>query len=496
MRFNGYLLRQALCVFLFVMVGLTPIFTQAKQLNSVQRYEASSHDKIIYLVKGKADLIKLPENVADVLVANPSIVDVQALQANKLYLVGSNIGDTNILIVDKDGNLLDRINIHVTFDTRVINDLLKEYFPKEETHVSLMGDQFVLSGNVSTPSVADRVTELVTHYVGDVYNKDQKASEMIANMLQVRGEKQVMLRVKIVEASRNILKEIGLDTSANDPNETSTTKLFTTSPPVDQGSTTGQITGNASITQAPIGVFRVLRSTGINGIGDVQGVIRALERDNLANILAEPNLTAVSGEEAGFLAGGEFPVPSGLDQNGNLQIEYKSFGVSLNFRPVVMSENRINLQVNTEVSSLDFDNTVNLQTVTIPGLDIRRAETTVELASGGGLMIAGLLESKTTKSLSRLPGAAKTPVLGDLISSRSFQRNETELLVLVTAYLVDPFNDAQYAKAEIKDKNITLASANFFKQPLINALIRLYGNDRSQQILKELDAGEFGYMLR
>jgi pilus assembly protein CpaC len=129
-------------------------------------------------------------------------------------------------------------------------------------------------------------------------------------------------------------------------------------------------------------------------------------------------------------------------------------------------------------------------------LDIRRAETTVELASGGGLMIAGLLESKTTKSLSRLPGAAKTPVLGDLISSRSFQRNETELLVLVTAYLVDPFNDAQYAKAEIKDKNITLASANFFKQPLINALIRLYGNDRSQQILKELDAGEFGYMLR
>jgi Flp pilus assembly secretin CpaC len=204
-----------------------------------------------------------------------------------------------------------------------------------------------------------------------------------------------------------------------------------------------------------------------------------LEDEDMAHILAEPNLTAISGEEAGFLAGGEFPVPAGRDSDGNVLIQFRSFGVSLNFRPIVMSENRISLQLKTEVSSLSRDQSVTIAGLDVPGLNVRRASTTVEVPSGGGLMIAGLLESQAVKSMSGLPGIREVPVLGDLVSSRSFNRDESELVVLINAYLVKPYaeqvaelhkqQDAPYRPIPIRQTQSTITPAPVQQQPVMVA---------------------------
>ena len=300
----------------------------------------------------------------------------------------------------------------------------------------------MLTGLVSTPSVSQKIARLVSAQVGEIVDLgDKEVNEVIENLMEVRGEQQVMLRVRIIEMSRSVLKELGSELSSADPDSIT-------------GNLRGSFTsnGSAALTQEPYSVGSLLFDSGLSGLGDINLLINLLEEDNLANTLAEPNLTAISGEEAGFLAGGEFPVPSGRDQTGNLTIEYKKFGVSLNFRPIVLSDDRVSLQLNTEVSALNPAQGIVLSDVQIPGLDVRRASTTVEMNSGGSLMIAGLLRSDNTKGLTGIPGIKNTPVLGDLLSSRSFQRAETELVVMVTPYLVQPFADTVQSKVVSKSQ--------------------------------------------
>lgn len=415
--------------------------------------DKQNKDPTLILTVGKAEVLEVKGPVADILIANATIVDVTAIQSDKLYLVGLNIGDTNVMTLDDEGNVLDRLNVHVRLDTSTIQEMVDRLFPNENVTVDMIHDQLVLTGTVSTPGVANRVINLVAHYYGDVIDEEKTSDELIANMLEVRGEQQVMLRVRIAEISRSILKELGVETSLNDRVEGADFTIFGRSPP-GSGETAANnllaglvgVNSGTGLTEDPFGQFNLLGDTGVNALGFIDIFLNALEQDNMANILAEPNLTAISGEQAGFLAGGEFPVPIGRDQTGNVVIEYRPFGVSLNFRPKVMSAERISLQLNTEVSSLDFESSVTLAQINVPGLDVRRADTTVELPSGGTLMIGGLLQSDSIKGLSGLPGVMNTPVIGDLIKSDSFQKNETELIVLVTAYLVDPFADRDQVK--------------------------------------------------
>ncbi len=416
---------------------------------------------------GKAEIVNLPDNVSDILVANPDIVDVQAVKADRLYVVGRNIGDTNIIVLDRSGNVVKRIDVHVSYDLQAIQLLVDNLFPNENVKISSIHDQILLTGTVSNPDVAGRVSSLVAHYVGDLQDADNKSiDELIANMLEVRGEQQVMLKVRIIEAERSVIKELGVDLKSNDPNELAVSTLFGTIPPSsigDSGKALSFGSGNGlALTQDAIGSASAFFDSNISGIGMLGLFLEALDEENLVNILAEPNLTAVSGQQAGFLAGGEFPVPTGRDQFGNITVEFREFGVSLNFKPIVLSDDRINLQLNTEVSSLNNSNAVVLADLTIPGLDIRRAETTIEMPSGGSLMIAGLLQSQTAQGLAGLPGIKDTPVLGDLISSESFRRDETEMVVIVTAYLVEPFADEKEGAKEvpIEDKS---ALARIFK---------------------------------
>jgi pilus assembly protein CpaC len=207
----------------------------------------------------------------------------------------------------------------------------------------------------------------------------------------------------------------------------------------------------------------------------------------LSNTLAEPNLTAISGEQAGFLAGGEFPVPTGRDRNGNITIEYRAFGVSLNFVPTVVTDDRISLQLNTEVSSLDFNQGITISEVSVPGLDVRRASTTIEMGSGSSLMIAGLMKSEAVKNLAGVPGIKDTPVLGDLVSSHSFTREETELLVIVTPMLVQPYAENRHILRKDKAPETHQLAMTFAKN-----IRRIYGTKAPEMNEK---GDTFGYII-
>ncbi len=437
---------------------------------------------------GKAQLIKVDGDVSDVLVADPTVIDVAAVQSNALYVVGLQVGDTNIIALDGQGNVLEDIHVHVTFDLRAIQALVNQLFPGEDVTVGAIHDQILLTGEVSNPGVASKVTQIVGHYVSDLTDDDGPIDGIIANLLEVRGEQQVMMQVKIVEASRNVFKEFGVSTDFNDPAEGAATTIFGTTQPTTTigGDGSATLDSGAALTQPSLATLRLLADTGINGIGDIGIFLDALEERNLANVLAEPNLTAISGEQAGFLAGGEFPVPSGLDNVGNVVVTFREFGVSLNFRPTVLSEERISLQMNTEVSAVDNENAVTLGGIVVPGRSIRRASTTVEVPTGGSLMIAGILQSNAIEGYSGLPGIAQTPVLGDLVKSDSFSRDETELVVIVTPYLVEPYKEVDIAQHVPKDNSDPLAQA------FVANIRRNY--EVEDESLFEAGAG-FGYLL-
>ncbi len=446
----------------------------------------------LVITLGKADIVSLPVGVSDVLVANPSIVDVQAVQSDKLYIVGLNIGDTNIIVLDASGNVVKRLDIHVSYDLQAIQSLVDSLFPEESVKVGAIHDQVLLTGRVSNPDVASKISNLVGHYVGDLQDLGGGApvDELIANLLEVQGEQQVMLQVKIIEAERNILKELGIDTVANDPNELSVTTIFGRTPvsSLTNHGNAGYFGGAAglALSQDAIGAAGLVLDSGLNGIGKIGVFLSALEEQNLLSVLAEPTLTAVSGQKAGFLAGGEFPVPTGRDQFGNITVQFREFGVSLNFKPIVLSGNRINLQLDTEVSSLDSSNAVVLAGLTIPGLDIRRTNTTIEMPSGGSLMIAGLLQSQTAEGFKGLPGIKNTPILGKLISSESFQRNETELVIIVTATLVEPFADKKNSKRVPKENQTQLSK-------IFKANIRRMFDLGDDDVFA--NAGYYGYII-
>lgn len=453
-----------------LVTGSAAVLASKGDLVSINQHALEAAAAPMQITLGKAEVVQLSGDVSDVLVADPSIVDVQAIQSNRLYIVGLKIGDTNIITLDANGDVLKRLDVHVSYDLRAIQGLIDSLFPNETIKVSSIHGQILLTGTVSNPEVATKAANIVGHYVSEIQDISNKTSdELISNLLNVRGEQQVMLQVRIIEASRSVLKEFGVDTNFNDPDEVTATRIFGAQRGRSQFSDTADLNdpnelllaGGAglALSKDPVALGRALFDTGISGLGTIGIFLEALEEENLVNILAEPNLTAVSGEQAGFLAGGEFPVPVGRDNVGNIVIEFREFGVSLNFRPTVLSDKRISLQMNTEVSSLDFDNAIKLADVEVPGLDVRRADTTVEVPSGGSLMIAGLLQSESIKGMAGLPGIRKTPVIGDLVKSDSFARNETELVVIVTPVLVEPYADKSRAQSVPASRESPLAMA-------------------------------------
>jgi pilus assembly protein CpaC len=393
---------------------------------SAVAYGATNVNKSVRLGMGKAETVTLSGPVADVLVANPAMADVGTLRNDRLYIVGKGVGDTNVLAFDADGNQLANIAVHVSRDESSVRESIKQFFPKEKIEVHTVNDNIILKGRVSTPSVANQVRDLAGRLVNaSAAAAGQTSTQTVVDLMTVDGEQQVMLQVKVMEAKRTVLREFGFEMDYKDITSTTNAAVNT-------------VAGTGLTALAPFAAGQIFFDDN-NKFGPLKVGLQALERDGLVNTLAEPTLTAISGETAGFLAGGEFPVPTGRDQDGNITLEFKQFGVSLNFSPTVLSNDRISLQLSTEVSAKSDADSVTLINTVIPGLTVRRAQTTIQMGSGGTLMIAGLIKSDTLDSLNGLPGAKDLPIIGELFKSKSFQRNESELVIMVTPYIVEPF---------------------------------------------------------
>uniref|UniRef100_UPI0025D85F20 type II and III secretion system protein family protein n=1 Tax=uncultured Caulobacter sp. TaxID=158749 RepID=UPI0025D85F20 len=420
----------------------------------------------------------------DLLVTNPAIADAVLRDKRRIYVVGLAEGTTDAAFFDAAGRRIVSLNIRVTQPIDQLADTLNSVLPDAKIRVQPIRDSVVLTGMVRNASESDAASRIAVRYVG--------AEDKVLNMLSIAGKDQVMLQVRIVEVQRNVVKQLGVDMNAVLGQLGQDQFSFGLSPTYGvNGSLLGGVTGGYKLdtTKQPQMVVpcmagvsgtcyqvvhdKVFQSFDANGnpvtivngdtatvrdtagspgVNQAKSMLQAFERVGLVRTLAEPSLTAVSGEAGHFLVGGEFPVPTGSDATGKVSIVFKPYGVGLGYTPVVLSGGRISLKISTEVSELSSlgaftlvnsttstsGTTTSSPALTVPGLAVRRAETTVELPSGGSFMIAGLLQQTTKQTIDSLPGMTSMPILGSLFRSRDFLNNQTELVIIVTPYVVDP----------------------------------------------------------
>lgn len=401
--------------------------------------------RLVRIGLNKSIVIKLPGEARDVLVGNPDIVDAVVRTKNTAYLFARAVGQTNIFFFDANGQQILALDLEVAQDMTALQKLMRRTVPGSRVVVDTIGENVVLSGTAKSPAEAKLAYDIAVRYTGD--------EKRVISSINVLGKEQVMLKVRVAEVQRNILKQFGIDSTA----------IFSIG---KFGMNLANINPFPTLPISPLGFYRGGFSSG----GDVVDVfVRAMERDGLLRTLAEPTLTAVSGEAANFLAGGEFPVPVAQEDN-TVTIEFKKFGVGLGFTPLVLSEGRISLKISTEVSEISKDNQIVLEKITIPGLSVRRAETTVELPSGGSIAMAGLIKDSARADITGTPGLKDLPILGVLFRSRDFQQNQTELVVIVTPYIVNPVNEQQLAMPTDGLVNATDTQGIFFGR-----LNRVYG---------------------
>lgn len=374
--------------------------------------------RTVPIVLNKSRAVQLPPGVADIIVANPQIADVVVRTPRLAYILGKTVGETNVVFVDGVGRQVGNVEVSVTVDVEAIQATLRRAFPTEQVELVPANQAVALRGSVTTPAVADAVRQLARQFVAN--------DTQVVNMLRVGSEQQVLLRVRVAEVSRQIVKQLGLRTNyqARDANDFSAT------------------IGRALVNPLPFGT--IAGSFLINTFDRITMTLEALEQTGLVKTLAEPNLTAISGENASFLVGGEFPVPVPQDSD-TITIIFKQFGIRLIFTPVVLGPNLISLKIGTEVSQLSDEGAVTLGSFRVPALTVRRAETTVELPSGGSLVMAGLLQNNINSQIEGLPALKDVPILGALFRSTKFQRDETELVITVAPILTRPVDAALVA---------------------------------------------------
>jgi pilus assembly protein CpaC len=465
-----------------------PAMVSADQESTARIIHVSTRgnsNQSVTLGLNKAAVVELDSDVHDVLVSSPDIVDAVVKSPRRIFLLASKVGQTNAFFLDDSGRHLLSLDIRVEKDTADLDALIRATMPKSAIKVTAIADNVVLSGNVPSAVEATRAVNLAASFTGD--------PKKVVNMLSVAGGEQVMLKVRIAEMDRSIAKQFGVNTSAavnaagvpmmvgtNNPfgllghalADASGGQFGSVCPQAFFPNTTGTISSQLINSNNPTqlltngtggpastlssGVPQVTQNltttVPCSSANNAQGILSALEQVGLVHMLAEPNMTAVNGETAKFRAGGEFPVPVSRDRDGNITVEYKQFGVGLSFTPVVLSPDRISIQLSTEVSELSSQGsysmgggttTVNGITtttngLTIPALSVRRAETTVELPSGGSFAIAGLMQHVNKQVIDGFPALKDMPVLGALFRSRDYQNDETEMVVIISAYLVEP----------------------------------------------------------
>lgn len=372
---------------------------------------------------GKGRLVHLSRPAASVFIADPEIADVQVRSPRLVYLFGRSAGSTSFFAIDATDMPIDSFAVHVGYDERRLRAALAHSLPGRKIELAMANDALILSGTVTNPAEAEDAMEIAQRFVA---GQDRAR---ILNRLSVATPTQINLRVRIAEVSRDVVRNFGFNWEALGSFGDVSVGIATGNPLLSEDGAGGFLTR----TDGNDNLFGTLKT----GALDINGLIDALDDRGLVTILAEPNLTALSGVPASFLAGGEYPIPV-PQQNNVITIEYKRFGVSLNFVATITDGGRIHLAVNPEVSQLSSAGALRMNGLTVPALTTRRVETVVDLASGQSFAIAGLLQSGEQRNLRKFPGLGDIPVLGELFRSRRFTSNETELVVIVTPYLVHP----------------------------------------------------------
>ena len=390
------------------------------------------------LSQGTGTMVRLSSPMSDLFVANDSIADVQVHSSNQLYIFGKGKGETTIYATDKGGRVVYAANVRVGTNSGSVEEMLRMAMPEARIQATPMNNLVLLTGTVASPEDAAEAQRLTTAYVGD--------GTQVVSRLRTATPLQVMLKVRIAEINRSMLKSVGVNLLNRDT-ASGTGSLFG----IGQGKpgtinvvegTADPVTGLKPRTVTGATFNNLAGATTLGFFGrifgtDLLATVDLMQNDGFITTLAEPTLTALSGETASFLAGGEFPIP--VSQSlGSLSIEYKQYGVGLAFTPIVLADGRISMRVRPEVSELSDAGAVKLNGYTIPALTTRRAETTVELGSGQSFMLAGLLQNRNNNNIQKAPFLGDLPILGALFRSTSFQRNETELVIIVTPYLVRP----------------------------------------------------------
>jgi pilus assembly protein CpaC len=429
----------------------------------------SQPSELVELSIGKGQMVRLSSGMSDLFVANDQVADVQVRSANQLYVFGKAAGETTVYATNKAGAVVYSANIRVGNNFDQVGSMLSMAMPDAAIRTTSMNGLVLLTGTVASPSDVEEAQRLVQAFVGE--------KTQVVSRLKAATPLQVNLQVKIAEVSRSLVKEIGVNLLSRDNTGgflfgVAQGRNFGTIgnvdisglPKLDASSVFGLPSGSISLPFDPTsgqfvtkaGTLFDLKNLG-QGAGktslglagrlfglDIASALDLYENDGLVTTLAEPNLTALSGETASFLAGGEIPIP--VSQTlGSVSIEYKPYGVSLAFTPTVLADGRISMRVRPEVSQLSATNSVTLNGFNVPSFTTRRAETTVELGSGQSFMIGGLLSNGHTNSIDKAPGLGDLPIIGALFRSNSFRRSESELVIVVTPYLVKPVSANQIA---------------------------------------------------
>lgn len=503
---------------------------------------ASPLSRRLDLGVGRSIVVQFPVPLKDVMVSDPRVLDAVVQSSERVFLIAKGTGQTNVFFFDEDSQQILTLEVAIGADLSALDQLLGRLLPGSNVHSEIAGRAIVLTGSVRTPVDSNRAAQIAAQFAqtnagvssivntsassggsngssaaaGSSYQSatsdptggassdgtDVYGAKSIINLIVVEGEEQVMLRVSVAEVQRTILKQFGVNVGAAVNSGNFTTSVLTSNSLPVTGATLGTMpTAGIGSTGAATGALQMFNSSsstdaftnsGVttswqSGNQAVNGTLRALERDGLMRILAEPNLTAVSGEPAKFLAGGEYPIPV-VDSMGQVSVTYKEYGIGLAFTPVVLSEGRISLKIESEVSELSSDGAVVLSGIEIPALKKRQAKSTVELPSGGSIAIAGLLSEDTRQNIDGFPSLKDLPILGTLFRSRDYQRSETELVIIVTPYMVKPV-----ARQDLARPLDGLADPTDAKANLLGQINRIYGGGRPAPVgdLK----GDYGFIV-
>jgi pilus assembly protein CpaC len=480
-RFKAFALALGTASILAAMVQF-PVVHSASAAESVMKLKSSKATQRIKLGFNKSVVIDLPSDAYDILVANPAVADAVTRTSRRIYLFGKQVGETNIFVFGADGQQILSLDLAIERDVAGLEVYLEKYIKGSDIKVELINDNVVLTGMVQTPLDSSRAAQLAEIFVTggeattgnfsttagggasggdvDINNPDQqRRSSKIVNLLSIIGEDQVTLKVTVAEVQRSVMKQLGVDVLA-----TSGTSRFSLA--------------NFAGLGKPIGATSTLASN--IGSTSINSYIQAMETSGVLRTLAEPSLSAISGEQATFQAGGEFPLITGCSVDATTgqityNIERTEYGIGLEFMPVVLSAGRISLKVRTSVSEPTTQNSTNVCNAAILGLRKRLADTTVEIPSGGTMMIAGLIQDDVRQAANGFPGLSKVPVLGTLFRSKSYQRNETELVILITPYITRPTARNDMARP---DDNFTPASDG--AQMFLNKVNRVYGSAQTK----------------